>query len=339
LRFQIMYICTLNIKIIKMAKQNKYQQIINVTSEILKQNPKGLKYGELFDMIIEKLPDIEKNTIHGTFYVYSDEFPPEIQKLKRGFYKWIDEPTDTTIEIDYKDKEDEFSVINGKITSIRLRNYNQFTDVFIDLTYPKGHKKAGLPLDKICIIGQSGTGKTSLLNLIRYFSSTKETKEQQKIIEIDSEAEITIQYFMNDIKIALHYTAKKISYEIQQNSKNLSTDDIWLQLIEWQSKQKHKLIYFPADQIKHLDSLLQPSSDSITGKLVQDKVLDFSILQPEYIWTQITDDIKEYNKELANKSLELGKEAELGKGEQAIRNFCNCKLKTDKLSRIFVKIP
>ena len=35
------------------------------------------------------------------------------------------------------------------------------------MTYPKGHKKAGEPLDKICIIGQSGTGKTNLLGIIR----------------------------------------------------------------------------------------------------------------------------------------------------------------------------
>jgi GTPase SAR1 family protein len=35
------------------------------------------------------------------------------------------------------------------------------------MTYPKGHEKEGQPLDKICIIGQSGTGKTNLLNIIK----------------------------------------------------------------------------------------------------------------------------------------------------------------------------
>jgi ABC-type lipoprotein export system ATPase subunit len=34
------------------------------------------------------------------------------------------------------------------------------------LTYPEGHEKAGQPLDKVCFIGQSGTGKTSLLKII-----------------------------------------------------------------------------------------------------------------------------------------------------------------------------
>jgi len=56
-----------------------------------------------------------------------------------------------------------------KINKILLKGYNQFKDLEIDLTYPAGHEKAGQPLDKVCFIGQSGTGKTSLLRLIKYF--------------------------------------------------------------------------------------------------------------------------------------------------------------------------
>ncbi len=54
-----------------------------------------------------------------------------------------------------------------KVHSITLNNYNQFKDLVIDLTYPEGHPKAGQPLDKVCFIGQSGTGKTTLLRLIK----------------------------------------------------------------------------------------------------------------------------------------------------------------------------
>ncbi|KIM02965.1 MAG: hypothetical protein KU28_11715, partial [Sulfurovum sp. PC08-66] len=54
-----------------------------------------------------------------------------------------------------------------KIKQIKLKKYKQFKDLTLDLTYPKGHKKEGQPLDKICIIGQSGTGKTNLLRIIR----------------------------------------------------------------------------------------------------------------------------------------------------------------------------
>ena len=58
-----------------------------------------------------------------------------------------------------------------KLTNLTLKGYNQFKDVQIDLTYPDGHSKEGEPLDKVCIIGQSGSGKTSLLRLIKWFIS------------------------------------------------------------------------------------------------------------------------------------------------------------------------
>ena len=64
-----------------------------------------------------------------------------------------------------------------KVKSLFIKDYNQFKDFSLDLTYPKGHKKAGLPLDKVCIIGQSGTGKTSLLRFIEYMNRWKELEE------------------------------------------------------------------------------------------------------------------------------------------------------------------
>jgi len=54
-----------------------------------------------------------------------------------------------------------------KISNLVIKNFKQFKDLSLDLTYPKGHEKAGQPLDKICIIGQSGTGKTNLLDIIK----------------------------------------------------------------------------------------------------------------------------------------------------------------------------
>jgi ABC-type lipoprotein export system ATPase subunit len=54
-----------------------------------------------------------------------------------------------------------------KISEIEIKSYQQFKDFRLDLTYPAGHPKAGKPLDKVCFIGQSGTGKTTLLNIMR----------------------------------------------------------------------------------------------------------------------------------------------------------------------------
>ncbi len=48
-----------------------------------------------------------------------------------------------------------------KISKIHLNNFFQFKDFHLDLTYPKGHSKEDFPLEKVCIIGQSVTGKTT----------------------------------------------------------------------------------------------------------------------------------------------------------------------------------
>ena len=59
-----------------------------------------------------------------------------------------------------------------KVSRISLKNFRQFKDLELDLTYPGGHDKAGEPLDKVCIIGQSGVGKTSIIEFIKACSES-----------------------------------------------------------------------------------------------------------------------------------------------------------------------
>lgn len=57
-----------------------------------------------------------------------------------------------------------------KITRIRIKNFQQFKDFDLDLTYPMDYHdatKRGKPLDKVCFIGKNGTGKTTLLELVK----------------------------------------------------------------------------------------------------------------------------------------------------------------------------
>lgn len=57
-----------------------------------------------------------------------------------------------------------------KVTKIKLNDYLHFKKgLEIDLTYPEEHEKAGQPLEKVCFLGQSGTGKTTLLEVIKFF--------------------------------------------------------------------------------------------------------------------------------------------------------------------------
>lgn len=53
-----------------------------------------------------------------------------------------------------------------KLKNLKINSHYHLKDLEFDFTYPEGHEKEGQPLDKICFIGQSATGKTNLLNLI-----------------------------------------------------------------------------------------------------------------------------------------------------------------------------
>lgn len=57
----------------------------------------------------------------------------------------------------------------SKISKIIIRDFQQFKDFEINLTYPKEHPKAGEPLDKVCFIGKNGTGKSTLLKSLSDF--------------------------------------------------------------------------------------------------------------------------------------------------------------------------
>ncbi len=50
-----------------------------------------------------------------------------------------------------------------KIRKIWIKGYNQFKDIFIDFTHPE----TGEAVDKVCFIGGNGTGKSTLLRLIK----------------------------------------------------------------------------------------------------------------------------------------------------------------------------
>jgi energy-coupling factor transporter ATP-binding protein EcfA2 len=50
-----------------------------------------------------------------------------------------------------------------KISKIIIRGFQQFEDFQLDLTHPE----TGKPLDRVCFIGSNGTGKSTLLRLLR----------------------------------------------------------------------------------------------------------------------------------------------------------------------------
>jgi ABC-type lipoprotein export system ATPase subunit len=118
-----------------------------------------------------------------------------------------------------------------KINYLEIKNYKQFKDLTLDLTYPAGHKKAGEPLDKICIIGQSGTGKTNLLEIITKstidFSEHKSSyKPFSKFIgESTDDKYITTEFISkSNIKVKTLFTEIKSEINFEKNKTTLLED-------------------------------------------------------------------------------------------------------------------
>ncbi len=100
-----------------------------------------------------------------------------------------------------------------KITQINIKDYNQFQNLTLDLTYPKGHEKEDQALEKICFIGQSGTGKTSLLNVLRAMLTTPflQTALSEKYQNSNMNHIVITSYF-KEVKSVTEIREGKISF-------------------------------------------------------------------------------------------------------------------------------
>lgn len=163
-----------------------------------------------------------------------------------------------------------------KLKNLDLSNLTHFIDVYFDFTYPSGHPKAGKPLDKICIIGQSGTGKTTILNSIKsfFFPTT---------INLDNFYSAS---FVNDITSSNVDIHIGIDISVYHNLK----EDLYVDLRDigsfFKNKDDNKLISLPADfQIlsKYKDVSNPPN----------EYVYDFGELRVQDIWKLIIESIKE----------------------------------------------
>ena len=197
--------------------------------------------------------------------------------------------------------------INYKISSINLKQINQFKDLKIDLTYPKGHKKEGKALDKVCIIGQNGTGKTSILKIIKKFI---EQKNDDSILLSDKDANIELNFVNNNLELKLSFNKDKFTF-----SNNLK-DNI--------SFNKN-YINFPADIIYKLKN--EQTAIPKAG------IIDFNIYSPKRVWGFVKQEIIEYNKKEKKEREKLGKIEKIRNTETAE----NIKKISDKITANFVK--
>ncbi|AMA49953.1 MULTISPECIES: AAA family ATPase [Flavobacterium] len=134
-----------------------------------------------------------------------------------------------------------------KLSKLHIDQYRHLENLDFDFTYPMDfHDETmrGKPLNKICFIGQSGTGKTKLLELIH--------KDISNLLstELDEDSKIWINFNKYDSTIGLQINENNFSFKegnyylngnIIQRSSNKSTFTSTL------IKEAKSLFYFTAE--------------------------------------------------------------------------------------------
>ncbi len=190
-----------------------------------------------------------------------------------------------------------------KITKIHIEDFHQFKNFSLDLTYPKGHQKEGQPLDKVCFIGQSGSGKTSLLELIPKFIYAYNTNLIEKSgFEYLDNIEFNVVFGKkNEYSAKIGYSKTIKSSDIETTSwiwterklNNIThDDDKFLDYLDnnWLTNISSKLIYFPANLNYNLDL---ENEKNINNK----DIIDFSKDEVAAVWNLILDKIQKYQEQ------------------------------------------
>jgi ABC-type polar amino acid transport system ATPase subunit len=191
-----------------------------------------------------------------------------------------------------------------KVREIHIKDYQQFKDLRLDLTYPTGHVKAGQPLDKICIIGQSGTGKTTLLRFLQ-----EHTKWRSELI---LRPEAIIKWFKFSPNDYNQYPEKSIELDINnilvrlsKNSKNSDFDKKTTKIIhDYLAGLPIKNIFIPADII-HKYKEVEDSEKLAMVEELQKDFIDFENVSLNGLWQVLIKDIQQYQEEEIQQRLKL----------------------------------
>ena len=204
-----------------------------------------------------------------------------------------------------------------KLKKLNINSYLHLKDLEFDFTYPENHEKAGQPLEKICFIGQSATGKTNLLNFI------KTIIERILNIEIDSNNDISFFFFFyidKDFEIEINknlFTIKDKTLYIDSEKKHISVLPKEYDLFP----EKHPIYNIKSDivseqNIKSLDiryeDIIEPQ------EFVQlNKNIDFNFNTEKKLWKSLLQDVINFRK----KQLQLTSEMLINKDN--IEEFIN----------------
>lgn len=175
-----------------------------------------------------------------------------------------------------------------KITRFQIGSYHQFKNFDLPLVYPDGHSKAGRPLEKVCFIGQSGTGKTTLLNIISAFTHKA---DKISLSELE-ESSIRLNYRFDNMNDTSFFDKGKILLENPTiDGIKVDEDDYWEAWSKLSSKLKTILINFPADLFLNFEA---PENNSNDASIQDQRYYDFSTDKAVTVWKLILKEIQDY---------------------------------------------
>lgn len=230
-----------------------------------------------------------------------------------------------------------------KITGIDIGEYRQFKNIKFDFTYPIGHKKEGQPLEKVCFIGQSGTGKTTLLNIIwDFFSIVNDGYHLQgaRSLPPDSSSN-SYQTFEHGIRVLVDTGQSIIHFDkstIENNEKS-SSDNLPLAYGTFKWAEKINLyeiiyaddkicLYIDDSAINHSYSLTINRNDVEAGnrsftatkdeifiqnekqqefidRISKSKILNLNFIDRKFLWNYLLNDIDKYDENLKKIAIDL----------------------------------
>lgn len=179
-----------------------------------------------------------------------------------------------------------------KVNKIHIKDFHQFKNLEIDLTYPKGHPEAGQPLKKVCFIGQSGTGKTKILETIGGLTHNVDSF----VTKYDFKENISfasIKNFDLSYKQSISKKDGKGYTVIDTMHKGVEIENDPFNEIdkEYIKKVKPNLIHYPAE----LKYEFNEEMPEVSFK--EREVIDFSIENATAIWKLVLTDIQKYHED------------------------------------------